>query len=154
MAHGVRVVGIDLLPVEPVNGATLLRGDFTKPDVQAELLDALREQSGSGSGVADLLLSDVSPNRSGNASLDEAGMVACAEASLSLAARCLRPGGSFVCKLLEGSDTRELVARAKPMFKAAGGLVKPKASRPKSREVYLVARGFDPDAYASQMAAW
>ena len=72
-------------------------------------------------------------------------MIECAERSLELASRCLRPGGSFVCKLLDGAELKPLVARAKPMFTRSGGLVKPKASRPRSREIYLVARGFDPD---------
>ena len=151
--HGMRVVGVDLLPVEPVSGATLLQGDFTETAMQHTLLEALAEKSRDGDGRADLLLSDVSPNRSGNASRDEAGMIECAEHSLALAARCLKPGGAFVCKLLDGAELKPLFARAKPMFTVSGGLVKPKASRPKSREIYLVARGFNPDAFAAR-AGW
>ena len=142
---GLSVVGVDLLPIEPVPGATLIQGDFTDADVQRVLLDALDALGGERRG-ADLLLSDISPNRSGNSHLDEARMAEYADQSLDLAARCLNPGGSFVCKLLEGSEMRELIARAKPLFKTSGGLVKPKASRPRSREIYLVARGFDPEA--------
>ena len=73
-------------------------------------------------------------------------------ASLALAAKCLLPGGALVCKLLDGSELKPFLDRCKPMFKTSGGLIKPRASRPKSRELYLVARGFDPDAYASIMA--
>ena len=113
--------------------------------MQRKLLDAL-------GGSADLLLSDVSPNRSGNASRDEAAIIEYAERSLELASRCLRPGGDFVCKLLDGAEMKPLLERAKPLFKTSGGLVKPKASRPKSREVYLVARGFDPESFAARVA--
>ena len=132
-------------PIEPVEGATLLQGDFTEDSVQRKLLDAL-------GGSADLLLSDVSPNRSGNASRDEAAIIEYAERSLELASRCLRPGGDFVCKLLDGAEMKPLLERAKPLFKTSGGLVKPKASRPKSREVCLVARGFDPESFAARVA--
>ena len=142
--HGVRVVGVDLLPIEPVEGATFVRGDFTEPTVQRALLAAL------GDSGADLLLSDVSPNRSGNAGRDEAAIIEYAEQGLELATRCLRPGGAFVCKLLDGAELKPLFERAKPMFKTSGGIVRPRASRAKSREVYLVARGFDPDSYAAR----
>ena len=71
--------------------------------MQRALLDALDAFGGEGRG-ADLLLSDISPNRSGNSHLDEARMAEYADQSLDLAARCLNPGGSFVCKLLEGSE--------------------------------------------------
>jgi 23S rRNA (uridine2552-2'-O)-methyltransferase len=148
--HGLQVVGVDLLPIEPVEGATLLRGDFTDETVQQRLLAALAE--GGGDGQADLLLSDVSPSRSGNATLDGARMLECNESSLALATRCLRPGGTFVCKVLEGAELRPLMERTKPMFTTSGGLVKPKASRPRSREVYLVARGFDPESFAARTA--
>lgn len=152
--RGVRVVGVDLLPIEPIEGATLLQGDFTDAAVQSALLEALAgDDNSDGAGRADLLLSDVSPNRSGNRSRDDAIMLEYADHCLNLAARCLKPGGSFVCKLLDGADLQPLVAHAKPMFKTSGGLVKPKASRPKSREIYLVARGFDPDCFAAR-AAW
>jgi 23S rRNA methylase len=148
--HGIGVVGVDLLPIEPVEGATLMQGDFTDPTVQKAMLAALPSED----GLCDILLSDVSPNRSGTASRDDAAITEYAEEGLSIAARCLRPGGTFVCKLLDGSDMRSLFARAKPMFTVSGGLVKPKASRPKSREIYLVARGFNPDAYEAQRSRW
>ena len=86
--------------------------------------------------------------------LDEGSLIEqLAEQSLELATRCLRPGGHFVCKLLDGAELQPLFARAKPLFTTSGGLVKPKASRPRSREVYLVARGFNPDAYAAR-SSW
>ena len=146
--HGLRVVGVDLLPIEPVDGATLFQGDFTSPAVQARLLDALGE-----SRRCNLMLSDISPNRSGNKTLDDNRIIEYAEQSLQLAAKCLLPGGAFVCKLLDGAELRPFFDRCKPMFKTSGGIVKPRASRPKSREIYLVARGFDPDACASILAA-
>lgn len=146
--HGLHVVGIDLLPMQPVEGATLLQGDFTDQGVQRQLLAALGAYD--ASERADLLLSDVAPNRSGNASIDQARIFDCAERSLELAQRCLRPGGSFLCKLLDGAETKPFLQRVKPMFKSSGNLVKPPSSRPRSRELYLVARGFDPDAFAAR----
>ena len=146
--HGMRVVGGDLLPIEPLDGATFFKGDFTDAGVQRTLLEALGEEQ-----RADVLLSDMSPNRSGNFSRDEAYMMEYADQGLTLASRCLRPGGSLIWKLLDGAELKPLFTRAKGMFKTSGGLFKSKASRPKSREVYLVARGFDPDAYATLQAS-
>lgn len=144
--HGLRVVGVDLLPIEPIDGATLVQGDFTSPSVQATLQEALGE-----GGRCDVLLSDVSPNRSGNKSLDDAAISDYCTQSLELASRCLKPGGTFVCKLLQGAELQHTLERAKPLFKTSGGLMKPAASRPKSREIYLVAKGFDPEAYSNRL---
>ena len=101
--------------------------------------------------TCDVLLSDVSPNRSGNKSLDDAAISDYCTQSLELASRCLKPGGTFVCKLLQGAELQHTLERAKPLFKTSGGLMKPAASRPKSREIYLVAKGFDAEAYSNRL---
>merc|ERR1711871_1471418 len=119
---GLRVVAVDLLPCEPVVGASFVQGDFTDAAVQVQLLEAL------GGMPADLLLSDVSPNRSGHRSLDEARLVSYVEQSLTLAHRCLRPGGNMLCKLLQGAELQQLMARTKLCFDT-GALIKPPASR-------------------------
>ena len=104
--------------------------------VQQRLLEAL-------GGRADLILSDVSPNRSGHHSLDEARLVEYVDQSLEIAHKCLRPGGDFLCKLLQGAEMKPLISRTKSSF-ATGALIKPPASRQKSAEIYLCARGFQP----------
>lgn len=141
---GLRVVGVDLAPCEPLDGCTFVQGDFTDAAVQLELLEAL-----GAAQQADLLVSDVSPNRSGHRSLDESRLADYAEQSLALARRCLRPGGSFVCKLLQGAELQPLLRRSKPLFKT-GALIKPPASRQESAEIYFCARGFNVEAYDAQ----
>ena len=135
---GLRVVGVDLLPCEPIDGSAFVQGDFTDERVQRRLLDEL-------DGPADLVVSDVSPNRSGHGSLDEARLAAYAEQSIALARQCLKPGGSFVCKLLQGAELQPLLGRVKPLFDK-GALAKPPASRSKL-EIYFIARGFKPEAF-------
>lgn len=136
---GVRVVGVDVLPVVPMVGATFVKGDFTQPSVQDALLKAL-------GGPVDLLLSDVSPNRSGQRSLDVARIISYVEGCLSLAQQCLRPGGTFVCKLLQSAETQQLLkTQLKPSF-GTGALMKPPSSRARSAEVYFCGRDFQPAA--------
>jgi 23S rRNA (uridine2552-2'-O)-methyltransferase len=109
---------------------------FSDAAIQQALLDAL-------AGPADLIVSDISPNRSGHRSLDEFRLAEYAEQSLDLAHQCLRPGGSFLCKLLQGAELQPLLKRVKPLF-GNGSLIKPPASRQKSAEVYFCARDFNP----------
>jgi 23S rRNA (uridine2552-2'-O)-methyltransferase len=135
---GMRVVGCDLLSCEPIEEGnfTFVQGDFSDAAIQQALLDAL-------AGPADLIVSDISPNRSGHRSLDEFRLAEYAEQSLDLAHQCLRPGGSFLCKLLQGAELQPLLKRVKPLF-GNGSLIKPPASRQKSAEVYFCARDFNP----------
>jgi 23S rRNA (uridine2552-2'-O)-methyltransferase len=137
--HEMEVVGVDLLPCSPIDGTAFVQGDFTDEDIQEQLLKAL-------AGRADLVVSDVSPDRSGNKILDSARITDLAEEAIALSRRCLKPGGSFVCKLLQGADLNPLLARCKPLF-AKGSMVKPPASRQKSKEVYFIGRGWKPKAY-------
>ena len=140
LENGMRVVAVDVLPMESMDGeVTFVQGDFTEDAVQEQLLEAIGNH-----GKADLILSDLSPNRSGQRSLDEARMIDYAEHSINLAHRCLRPGGHWLTKLLQGSELAPLLKRVKPLFKAGGELIKPPASRKESAEVYLLARGFRP----------
>ena len=135
--RGMEVVAVDLLPSEPVSGATFVCGDFTHAPVQRQLLDLL------GDRKIDLLLSDMSPNRSGHGSLDESRLVDLIEQSLPLAELSLRPRGSAVWKALQGQELMLLMKRIKKQFDSAS-LIKPPASRQGSREIYLCARGFKP----------
>lgn len=134
---GMHVVGCDLLPMEPVPGSIFVQGDFTEPRVQKQLLDAMEGRQ------ADLIASDMSPNRSGQKSLDQARIVSLVELAVHVAQRCLRPSGSLVAKLLQGADQQAFANELKGSF-ATVQVVKPKASRKGSAELFVVARGFRP----------
>lgn len=132
-----RVVGLDLLAIDPVAGATFLQGDFHDPTMP----DRLREALG---GAPDLVLSDIAPNTTGHATTDNARIVALAELALDLAVTTLQPGGGFVAKLFQGGAERGMLDRMKRRF-AAVRHAKPPASRKDSRELYVVATGFRPE---------
>jgi 23S rRNA (uridine2552-2'-O)-methyltransferase len=127
------VVGVDLLPVEPVPGAEVLQGDFTDPDVPPRLLAAL-------GGAPDLVLSDMAPNTTGHRETDHIRITALVEAAARFAAAHLRPGGALVAKTFQGGSSAEALNALRPAF-ADVRHVKPKASRADSSEVYLVATG-------------
>jgi len=129
-----RVVGIDLLPMDPVPGAVLLTLDFLDPDAPARLRAALE-------GPADLVLSDMAAPTTGHAQTDHLRIIALAEAAHAFAAEVLAPDGAFVCKLFQGGATQGLLQALKRDF-AAVRHVKPPASRADSAEIYLVATGF------------
>ncbi len=132
-----RVVGLDLLPIDPVSGATFIQGDFHDPAMPGQLASLL-------AGAPDLVLSDIAPNTTGHASTDNARIVALAELALDLAATTLAAGGGFVAKLFQGGAEREMLTRMKQRF-ASVKHAKPPASRKDSRELYVVATGFRPE---------
>jgi 23S rRNA (uridine2552-2'-O)-methyltransferase len=129
-----RVVGVDLLPIEPLAGAQFLLGDFTDEAVERDLVDAL------GGAQADLVLSDMAPNISGVSAADQARSVALAELALDFAVKHLKPEGVALVKVFQGSGFPELLHQARQTFPSVA-LRKPKASRDRSPEQYLVARG-------------
>lgn len=129
-----RVVGLDLLPVDPVPGATILQGDFQDPAAEAaveRLLD----------GQADLVLSDMAPNTTGHNATDHLRIMALAELALDFALRVLAPGGAFVAKVFQGGSEKAFLATLKQRF-ARVSHAKPPASRKDSAELYVVATGF------------
>jgi 23S rRNA (uridine2552-2'-O)-methyltransferase len=128
------IVGIDLLPTDPVPGATLLVGDFRDPAAA----DRVREAHG---GPADLVLSDMAAPATGHAATDHLRIVALAEAALGFAETVLRPGGVFVAKVFQGGAEGALLAALKRDF-ATVRHAKPAASRAESAETYVVATGF------------
>jgi 23S rRNA (uridine2552-2'-O)-methyltransferase len=129
-----KVVGVDLLEMEPIAGATLLVGDFTDPETVAAVRAAL-------GGAADLVLSDMAANTTGHRATDHLRVVALAEAAAAFAEDVLAPGGGFVAKVFQGGAEGELLARLKSRF-ASVRHAKPPASRKGSPETYLVATGF------------
>lgn len=132
---GGRVVALDLLPMEPLEGVTVIQADFEEAAGLEALLAALPD------GRADLVLSDMAPNISGVKVADQARAMALAELALELATSVLRPGGALVVKLFHGADFETWMGAARPLFKTLR-VRKPEASRAESREVYAVAEGF------------
>ena len=127
------VVGVDLQRVEPLEGAKFVQGDMTKEGVVAEILGLMPR--------ADCVISDVSPELSGNYSMDQARSVHLSTMALELAVKVLRKGGNFVTKVFEGEDIDELSGRVAASF----GTLKrhhPRASRAQSSEVYVIGRSF------------
>ena len=129
-----KVVGIDFLPTDPIDGVTILHMDFMDEDAP----DRLRQALG---GPADLVLSDMAANTVGHPQTDHLRTMALVEAGLEFAAEILRPGGAFVAKVLAGGADNELVAELKRRF-ATVKHAKPPASRKDSSEWYVVAQGF------------
>ena len=133
--HGAAsVVGVDLLPVDPIGGAAMLVGDFSDVEVQVRLVAML-------GGKADLVLSDMAPNTTGHGATDHLRIVALAEAAVAFALEVLAEGGGFVAKVFQGGAERTVLEALKRHF-ASVRHAKPPASRKESSELYVVATGF------------
>ena len=129
-----QVVGIDLLPTDPIDGVEILQLDFMDEAAPGRLKDAL-------GGPADLVLSDMAANTVGHQQTDHLRTMALVEAGLEFAAEVLRPGGAYVAKVLAGGADNQLVAEMKRHFTTVKH-AKPPASRKDSSEWYVVAQGF------------
>jgi 23S rRNA (uridine2552-2'-O)-methyltransferase len=129
-----RVVGIDLLPTDPIDGVTILQMDFMDETAPDRLKEAL-------GGEADLVLSDMAANTVGHQQTDHLRTMALVEAGLLFATEVLRPGGAYVAKVLAGGADNQLVAEMKRHFTAVKH-AKPPASRKDSSEWYVIAQGF------------
>lgn len=129
------VVGLDLLDIEPIEGAMLIKGDFTDEKVLAELMAVLQDRP------VDLVISDMAPNLSGMREIDQPLAIYLTELALELACSTLRPGGALVMKCFEGSGIDEIREIIRNNFKQLNNF-KPKASRGKSREIYVLGRKF------------
>ncbi|MCA3160292.1 MAG: RlmE family RNA methyltransferase [Burkholderiales bacterium] len=129
-----RVIGIDLLPVDPIPGVKLLEMDFMSPEADERLKAEL-------GGLADGVLSDMAANTTGHKKTDHLRIIGLAEGAVAFAREVLAPGGFFLCKLFQGGDTAALVTELKRDF-ATVRHVKPQASRADSSELYVLATGF------------
>ena len=130
-----RIVAVDLLPMDPLPDVEFVQGDFEDEAVFGQMLQAV------GEGGADLVMSDMAPNISGIQGVDQPRSMNLVELALDMARRVLKPGGSFVCKVFQGEGFDAFVVDARTSFKRVR-VMKPKASRAASREVYLVARNY------------
>ncbi len=128
------VVGIDLLPIDPLPGVTFFEMDFMADEAPQTLIDALGE-------APDVVLSDMAHNTTGHKPTDHIRIIALVEAAYEFACDILKPNGAFVAKVFQGGTEGALLNRIKKEFKVVRH-VKPPSSRQDSAEIYLVATGF------------
>ena len=130
-----RIIAVDLLPMDSLPNVEFIEGDFQEEAVLAQMLAAI------GDDGVDLVMSDIAPNITGTRSVDQPRSMYLAELALDLARRVLKRKGSFVCKVFHGEGFDAFVVDARRSFERVR-VMKPKASRAGSREVYLVARNY------------
>ena len=130
-----RIIALDLLPMDSLPAVEFIPGDFTEDQVFNQLLEAL------GGNQVDLVMSDMAPNITGTKAVDQPRSMYLAELALDMARKTLGRKGDFVCKLFQGEGTDAFIADARQSFGKVKAM-KPKASRPGSSEIYLVARNY------------
>jgi len=130
-----RVLATDLLPMDPIRNVDFIQGDFTSDTVVEQIKTWL------GDGKFDLVISDIAPNLSGIDSADQARSIYFLELALDTVRLMLKPGANFVAKMFQGQGSDEYVKELRKHFGKIS-IRKPKASRPESREVYIVAKEF------------
>lgn len=135
-----KVVGIDLLEVEPVAGAEIIVQDFLAPDAPEVVKRLLAGRTG-GEACADMVMSDMAANTTGHSKTDHIRIMHLCELAYDFATEILADGGSFICKVLKGGTENELLKRMKQDFTTVKH-AKPSASRSDSAESYVVATGF------------
>jgi len=129
-----RIVALDILPMEPIEGVTFIQGDFREDEVLAQLNAAVNNEP------VDVVVSDMAPNLTGVTVTDTARVAHLVELALDFALQHLKPEGALVTKVFHGSGYSELVEQFRARFKVVKA-VKPKASRDKSAETFLVGFG-------------
>jgi 23S rRNA (uridine2552-2'-O)-methyltransferase len=134
------VIALDILEMNAIDGVEFLQLDFLDPSAPARL-EAMLGRSGGGEAKADVVLSDMAANATGHRQTDHLRIMALAEAAADFARQVLAPGGTFLCKVLQGGTEANLLAELKREF-ASVKHVKPPASRSDSAELYLLAQGF------------
>lgn len=129
------VIGADLSTIRPLEGVLFIQGDVTKPETIQQIMQEMHGKK------ADVVLSDMSPDISGNYSVDQARSAWLCYCALNAALQILRPGGHFLCKIFEGEDTKTFFEKVKRHFMIVKSF-SPEASRKSSSEVYIVAKSF------------
>ncbi len=137
VGHKGRVIASDILHMDNLAGVEFIQGDFTEDAVFEQIVTAIGESS------VDLVVSDMAPNMSGMSEVDQPRSMYLVELALDMARKVLPPGGGFVTKIFQGEGFDDLLRDARGSF---GRVLtrKPQASRPRSKEVYLVAKDFRP----------
>lgn len=129
------IIASDILPMDPIADVDFIQGDFTEQSVFDQIMEAV------GGRPVDLVISDMAPNMSGVASIDQPGSMYLVELALDMARQVLKPNGQFVAKVFQGDGFDQYVKDVRESFSKVM-IRKPKASRPRSREVYVVGKGF------------
>jgi 23S rRNA (uridine2552-2'-O)-methyltransferase len=130
-----RVLATDILPMDAIKNVDFIQGDFTEEAVVNQILEALN------GARPDLIISDIAPNITGIESADQGTSIYLVELALDMVRRILKPKGNFVVKVFQGTGSDAYLKDVRTSFEKVS-VRKPKASRPRSREVYVVARGF------------
>ncbi|MEZ7860674.1 MAG: 23S rRNA (uridine2552-2'-O)-methyltransferase [Parasphingorhabdus sp.] len=134
VGHEGRVHALDILPMDPIAGVDFIQGDFTEQDITDDLLLLI------GNRPVDLVISDMAPNLTGAKAVDQPAMMYLAELAIDLTTQVLKPDGVFISKVFQGEGFDQFVRHVRTLFNSVS-MKKPEASRAKSREVYLVAKG-------------
>ena len=132
--HG-KLIASDILTMDPLPGVDFIQGDFTEEAVFDQIMAAI------GGQPVDVVISDMAPNLSGISSADQAASIYLIELALDMANQVLKPKGSFVAKAFQGEGYDAFVAQVREQFDSVV-IRKPDSSRARSREVYVVGRGF------------
>jgi len=130
-----RVLATDILPMDPIPNVDFIQGDFTEQEVVDRIFEWLKGEK------FDLIVSDIAPNISGIDSEDQAACIYFLELALDTVRQALKPGATFVAKMFQGEGSDAYLKELRKHFVKIS-IRKPAASRPKSREVYIVAKGF------------
>ena len=130
-----KVIASDILPMDTIAGVEFIQGDFTEQEVFDQIMTAV-----DGAPV-DVVISDMAPNMSGVSAVDQASSMYLVELALDMAIQTLKPKGLFAVKVFQGEGYEEFVKQVRPHFDSVV-VRKPESSRARSREVYLVGRGF------------
>jgi len=130
-----KVIALDLLEIEPIEGVDFIQGDFRENDVLDELYRVLED------APVDLVMSDMAPNISGNKEMDQPRSIYLAELALDTAQTVLNKGGTFLIKMFQGAGFDEFKREVEKSFSSVV-IRKPKSSRARSKEVYILAKGF------------
>ncbi len=130
-----RVVASDILEMDSIAGVTFIKGDFTEDDVYQSILNAMKGE------LADLVISDMAPNMSGMNAVDQPAAMYLVELALDLGTQVLKPGGNFVAKVFQGEGFEVYLKSMRDNFQKVITR-KPDSSRARSREVYLLGKGF------------
>ena len=136
-----RVVASDILAIDPLPFVEFIQGDFTEESVLNEILAVLNKDE--KKYKADVVISDMAPNITGVEAIDQPKSIYLCELSLDMARQILKPGGSFAVKVFQGDGSDAFLKEVRSSFKQVK-IRKPAASRPRSREVYMVGLGFQP----------
>ena len=127
------VIGADILQIKPLDNVQFIQGDITDNETLEEIKQILNDNK------ADVILSDMSPDISGNYSVDQARSLWLCEQALDVAEQLLHSGGTFICKIFEGADTKGFIEKVKNRFSSVRTFT-PDASRKSSSEIYIIAK--------------